>query len=163
MTTPHAPNGVVGANLGPVQQERIEPSPQTRFRVRRPPQSNSGPSGGRQYFSSPSHIRPGPRFTALNGTTDFPGGLTISRVRYRRQRLLIMIASRTAPPFFMQRVINAGKLPASTSTASAGAVGDLLRLEIAPGGQRPPPASRMAVSLLRLPTRKVHFRDRRDC
>ncbi len=69
--------------------------------------------------------------TALNGTTDFPAVSVLASGTGSNSTYYACLENSTN--IYIQRVVNAvsGNL---TSTASTGAVGDLLRLEVAPGG-----------------------------
>jgi hypothetical protein len=69
--------------------------------------------------------------TALNGTTDFPGITVLASGSGATATYYDCVENSTT--IFIQRVVNAGTTNLN-STASAGAVGDLLRLEVAPGG-----------------------------
>jgi hypothetical protein len=69
--------------------------------------------------------------TALNGTTDFPGVTVLASGSGASATYYDCVENSTT--IFMQRVVNAGTTNL-TSSASSGAVGDLLRLEVAPGG-----------------------------
>ncbi|HET8923813.1 MAG TPA: hypothetical protein VFN26_12565 [Candidatus Acidoferrum sp.] len=69
--------------------------------------------------------------TALNGTTDFPGVTVLASGSGGSSTYYDCVENSTT--IFIQRVVNAGTTNL-TSTASAGAVGDLLRLEVAQGG-----------------------------
>lgn len=69
--------------------------------------------------------------TALNGATDFPGVTVLASGTGANSTYYDCVENATT--IFMQRVVNGGTTNL-TSTASTGAVGDLLRLEIAPGG-----------------------------
>ena len=69
--------------------------------------------------------------TALNGTTDFPGVTVLASGSGASATYYDCVENSTT--IFMQRVVNAGSTNL-TSTASTGAVGDILRLEVAPAG-----------------------------
>jgi len=69
--------------------------------------------------------------TALNGTTDFPGVTVLASGTGGSATYYDCVENSTT--IFLQRVVNAGTNNL-TSTASAGAIGDILRLEVAPGG-----------------------------
>jgi hypothetical protein len=69
--------------------------------------------------------------TALNGVTDFPGVTVLASGTGASATYYDCVENSTT--IFIQRVVNAGSTNL-TSTASTGSVGDLLRLEIAPGG-----------------------------
>ena len=69
--------------------------------------------------------------TALNGTTDFPGVTVLASGSAASATYYDCVENSTT--IFMQRVVNAGTTNL-TSTASTGSLGDLLRLEAAPGG-----------------------------
>jgi hypothetical protein len=69
--------------------------------------------------------------TALNGTTDFPGVAVLASGTGASSTYYDCVENSTT--IFMQRVVNAGTT-SLTSTASTGSVGDVLRLEAAPGG-----------------------------
>ncbi len=69
--------------------------------------------------------------TALNGTSDFPGITVLASGSGASATYYDCVENSTT--VFLQRVVNAGTTNL-TSTASTGAVGDLLRLEVAPGG-----------------------------
>jgi hypothetical protein len=69
--------------------------------------------------------------TALNGTTDFPGVTVLASGTGGGSTYYDCVEDSTT--IFMQRVVNAGTTNLA-NTASAGAVGDLLRLEIGPNG-----------------------------
>ena len=69
--------------------------------------------------------------TALNGTADFPGVTVLASGTGASATYYDCVENSTT--IFMQRVVNAGTT-SLTSTASTGAVGDLLRLEVTPGG-----------------------------
>ena len=69
--------------------------------------------------------------TALNGTTDFPGVSVLASGTGSSSTYYACLENSTN--IYIQRVVNAvsGNL---TSASSTGAVGDILRLEVAPGG-----------------------------
>jgi hypothetical protein len=69
--------------------------------------------------------------TALNGTSDFPGVTVLASGAGASATYYDCVENSTT--IFLQRVVNAGTTNL-TSAASTGSVGDLLRLEIAPGG-----------------------------
>jgi len=69
--------------------------------------------------------------TALNGASDFPGVTVLASGTGASSTYYDCVENSTT--IFMQRVVNAGTTNL-TSTASTGAVGDILRLEIGPGG-----------------------------
>jgi hypothetical protein len=69
--------------------------------------------------------------TALNGTTDFPGVTVLASGTGASSTYYDCVENSTT--IFLQRVVNGGTTNL-TNSASTGAVGDLLRLEIAPGG-----------------------------
>jgi len=69
--------------------------------------------------------------TALNGTTDFPGVSVLAGGTSSNSTYYACLENSTN--IYIQRVVNAAATNL-TSAASAGAVGDLLRLEVAPGG-----------------------------
>ncbi len=69
--------------------------------------------------------------TALNGATDFPGVTALASGTGSSSNYYDCVENSTT--IFLQRVVNAGTTNL-TSTASSGAVGDLLRLEVGPGG-----------------------------
>jgi hypothetical protein len=69
--------------------------------------------------------------TALNGTTDFPGVSVLASGTGASSTYYDCVENTTN--IYIQRVVNAGSTNI-TSAASAGAAGDLLRLEAAPGG-----------------------------
>ena len=69
--------------------------------------------------------------TALNGATDFPGVTVLASGTGGSATYYDCVENSTT--IFLQRVVNAGTTNL-TSTASTGAVGDILRLEVAPGG-----------------------------
>lgn len=69
--------------------------------------------------------------TALNGTSDFPGVTVLASGTGSSSTYYDCVENSTT--IFMQRVVNAGTT-SLTSAASTGAIGDLLRLEVAPGG-----------------------------
>jgi hypothetical protein len=69
--------------------------------------------------------------TALNGTTDFPGVTVLASGTGSNSTYYACLEDSTN--IYIQRVVNAASTNL-TSAASTGAVGDLLRLEVAPGG-----------------------------
>jgi hypothetical protein len=69
--------------------------------------------------------------TALNGASDFPGVTVLASGTGGSSTYYDCVENSTN--IFMQRVVNTGTTNL-TSAASTGSVGDLLRLEIAPGG-----------------------------
>ncbi|MGC2832047.1 MAG: hypothetical protein WB994_20580 [Candidatus Acidiferrum sp.] len=69
--------------------------------------------------------------TALNGTTDFPGVSVLNSGTGSSSTFYGCLENSTN--IYIQRVVNASATNL-TSAASTGAVGDLLRLEVAPGG-----------------------------
>ena len=69
--------------------------------------------------------------TALNGTTDFPGVSVLASGTGSSSTYYDCLENSTN--IYIQRVLNAVSTNL-TSAASTGAVGDLLRLEVAPGG-----------------------------
>ena len=69
--------------------------------------------------------------TALNGTSDFPGVTVLASGTGASSTYYDCVESSTT--IFIQRVVNAGTTNL-TNTASTGAVGDVLRLEVASGG-----------------------------
>jgi hypothetical protein len=69
--------------------------------------------------------------TALNGTTDFPGVSVLASGTGSSSTYYACLEDSTN--IYIQRVVNASSTNL-TSAASTGAVGDLLRLEVAPGG-----------------------------
>jgi hypothetical protein len=69
--------------------------------------------------------------TALNGTSDFPGVTVLASGTGSGSTYYDCVENSTT--IFMQRVVNTGTTNL-TNTSSAGTVGDLLRLEIAPNG-----------------------------
>jgi hypothetical protein len=69
--------------------------------------------------------------TALNGTTDFPGVTALATGTGSTSTYYDCVENSTT--IFLQRVVNAGTTNL-TSSASTGAVGDILRLEGGPGG-----------------------------
>ena len=69
--------------------------------------------------------------TALNGTTDFPGVSVFASGTGSSSTFYDCLESTTN--IYIQRVVNASSTNL-TSTASTGAVGDILRLEVGPGG-----------------------------
>jgi hypothetical protein len=69
--------------------------------------------------------------TALNGTTDFPGVSVLASGTGSNSTYYACLEDSTN--IYIQRVVNAAATNL-TSAASTGAVGDLLRLEVAPGG-----------------------------
>jgi hypothetical protein len=69
--------------------------------------------------------------TALNGASDFPGVTVLSTGTGASSTYYDCVENTTN--IFLQRVVNAATTNL-TSTASAGTVGDILRLEVAPGG-----------------------------
>jgi len=69
--------------------------------------------------------------TALNGTTDFPGVSVLASGTGASSTYYDCLENSTN--IYIQRVVNTTATNL-TSTASTGAVGDLLRLEVAPGG-----------------------------
>src|SRR6267154_629480 len=119
-------NGVVGANWT-VQQNGLNIA-SNQIQGTTAAQSNSAFLSANTF--SPSQFAQA-TITALNGTTDFPGVTILASGTGASATYYDCVENSTT--IFMQRVINAGTT-SLTSTASAGAVGDLLRLEIAPGG-----------------------------
>jgi len=69
--------------------------------------------------------------TALNGTTDFPGVTVLSSGAASTSTYYDCVENSTT--IFIQRVVSGGTANLS-STASTGAVGDIVRLEVTPGG-----------------------------
>src|SRR5216684_38561 len=69
--------------------------------------------------------------TALNGTADFPGVTVLASGASTSANYYDCVENTTT--IFIQRVVNAGTTNLN-SASSSGAVGDLLRLEAAPGG-----------------------------
>jgi hypothetical protein len=69
--------------------------------------------------------------TALNGTSDFPGVTVLASGTGASSTYYDCVENTTT--IFIQRVVNSGTTNL-TNSASTGAVGDLLRLEVAPGG-----------------------------
>lgn len=69
--------------------------------------------------------------TALNGTTDFPGVTVLASGTGSNSTYYACLEDSTN--IYIQRVVNAASTNLTTA-ASTGAVGDLLRLEVAPGG-----------------------------
>jgi hypothetical protein len=69
--------------------------------------------------------------TALNGTSDFPGVTVLASGSGASLDYYDCVENSTT--IFLQRIFNGGTTNL-TSAASSGAVGDLLRLEVAPGG-----------------------------
>jgi hypothetical protein len=69
--------------------------------------------------------------TALNGASDFPGVTVLATGTGASSTYYDCVENSTN--IFLQRVVNAATSNL-TSTASSGAVGDVLRLEVAPGG-----------------------------
>ncbi len=69
--------------------------------------------------------------TALNGATDFPGVTALASGTGSSSTYYDCVENSTT--IFLQRVVNGGTTNL-TSTASTGAVGDILRLEVGPGG-----------------------------
>ena len=69
--------------------------------------------------------------TALNGTTDFPGVTVLNSGSGSTTDFYACLEDTTN--IYIQKVVNAGATNL-TSTASTGSVGDILRLEVAPGG-----------------------------
>ncbi len=69
--------------------------------------------------------------TALNGTTDFPGVSVLASGTGSSSTYYDCLENSTN--IYIQRVVNAAAANL-TNAASTGAVGDLLRLEVAPGG-----------------------------
>ncbi len=119
-------NGVVGANWT-VQQNGLNIA-SNQIQGTTAAQSNSAFWSANTF--SPSQFAQA-TITALNSTTDFPGVTILASGTGASATYYDCVENSTT--IFMQRVINAGTT-SLTSTASAGAVGDLLRLEIAPGG-----------------------------
>src|SRR5216684_2983467 len=69
--------------------------------------------------------------TALNGTADFPGVTVLASGSGASLNYYDCVENSTT--IFLQRIVNGGTTNL-TSASSSGAVGDLLRLEVAPGG-----------------------------
>ena len=69
--------------------------------------------------------------TALNGTSDFPGVTALATGTGSSSTYYDCVENSTT--IFLQRVVSGGTTNL-TSSASAGAIGDILRLEVAPGG-----------------------------
>ncbi len=69
--------------------------------------------------------------TALNGTADFPGVTVLASGSGANLNYYDCVENSTT--IFLQRIFNGGTTNL-TSASSSGAVGDLLRLEVAPGG-----------------------------
>jgi hypothetical protein len=69
--------------------------------------------------------------TALNGASDFPGVTVLASGASSTSTYYDCVENSTT--IFLQRVVNAGTTNLS-NTATTGAVGDILRLEVAPGG-----------------------------
>src|SRR5882724_1704751 len=119
-------NGAIGANWT-VQQNGLNIA-SNQIQGTTAAQSNSAFWSANTF--SPSQFAQA-TITALNGTTDFPGVTILASGTGASATYYDCVENSTT--IFMQRVINAGTT-SLTSTASTGAVGDLLRLEIAPGG-----------------------------
>jgi hypothetical protein len=69
--------------------------------------------------------------TALNGTSDFPGVTLLASGSGTSSTYYDCVANTTT--IYLQRVVNASTTNLN-NTASAGAAGDVIRLEVAPGG-----------------------------
>jgi len=69
--------------------------------------------------------------TALNGTADFPGVTVLASGSGASATYYDCVENSTT--IFIQRIVNGG-VTNLTSASSTGSVGDLLRLEVAPGG-----------------------------
>ena len=119
-------NGSIGANWT-VQQNGLNIA-SNQIQGTTAAQSNSG-FWNANTFSTVQFAQA--TVTALNGTTDFPGVTVLASGTGGNATYYDCVENSTT--IFMQRVVNAGTNNL-TSTASTGAVGDLLRLEVAPGG-----------------------------
>lgn len=119
-------NGAIGSNWT-VQQNGLNiTSNQIQGTISA--QSNSGFWNGNSFSTSQFAQA---TITALNGTSDFPGVTVLASGTGASSTYYDCVENSTT--IFMQRVVSGGTTNL-TSTASTGAVGDLLRLEIAPGG-----------------------------
>jgi len=119
-------NGAIGANWT-IQQNGLNIA-SNQIQGTTASQSNSGFWGANK-FSAVQYAQA--TVTALNGTTDFPGVTVLASGTGGSATYYDCVENSTT--IFMQRVVNAGTTNL-TSTASTGAVGDLLRLEVGPGG-----------------------------
>src|SRR5260370_4075298 len=119
-------NGAIGANWT-IQQNGLNIA-SNQIQGTTASQSNSGFWGANK-FSAVQYAQA--TVTALNGTTDFPGVTVLASGTGGSATYYDCVENSTT--IFMQRVVNAGTTNLTT-TASTGAVGDLLRLEAAPGG-----------------------------
>ncbi len=119
-------NGAVGSNWS-VQQNGLNIA-SNQIQGTTASQSNSGFWNANSF--SPVQFAQA-TITALNGTSDFPGVTVLASGTGASSTYYDCVENSTT--IFMQRVVNAGTANL-TSTASTGAVGDILRLEIGPGG-----------------------------
>ena len=119
-------NGSIGANWT-VQQNGLNIA-SNQIQGTTAAQSNSG-FWNANAFSNVQFAQA--TVTALNGTTDFPGVTVLASGSGATATYYDCVENSTT--IFMQRVVNGGTTNL-TSTASTGAVGDILRLEAAPGG-----------------------------
>jgi hypothetical protein len=119
-------NGSIGANWT-VQQSGLNIA-SNQIQGTTAAQSNSG-FWNANAFSSVQFAQA--TITALNGTSDFPGVTVLASGSGATATYYDCVENSTT--IFMQRVVNGGTTNL-TSTASTGAVGDILRLEAAPGG-----------------------------
>jgi hypothetical protein len=119
-------NGSIGANWS-IQQNGLNIA-SNQIQGTSGAQSNSGFWNANTF--SPVQFAQA-TITALNGTNDFPGVTLLASGSGASATYYDCVENSTT--IFLQRVVNAGTTNL-TSTASTGAVGDLLRLEVAPGG-----------------------------
>jgi len=119
-------NGAIGSNWS-VQQNGLNIA-SNQIQGTTAAQSNSGFWSANSF--SPVQFAQA-TITALNGTSDFPGVTVLASGTGASSTYYDCVENSTT--IFMQRVVNAGATNL-TSTASTGAVGDILRLEIGPGG-----------------------------
>lgn len=119
-------NGAIGSNWS-VQQNGLNIA-SNQIQGTTAAQSNSGFWNANSF--SPVQFAQA-TITALNGTSDFPGVTVLASGTGASSTSYDCVENSTT--IFMQRVVNAGTTNL-TSTASTGAVGDILRLEVGPGG-----------------------------
>src|SRR4029077_13767242 len=119
-------NGAIGSNWS-VQQNGLNIA-SNQIQGTTAAQSNSGFWNANTF--SPVQFAQA-TITALNGVSDFPGVTVLASGTGASSTYYDCVENSTT--IFVQRVFNTGTTNL-TSTSSTGAVGDLLRLEVAPGG-----------------------------
>src|SRR5229473_1819459 len=119
-------NGVIGGNWT-IQQNGLNIA-SNQFQGTSSAASNTG-FWNANPFSSIQFAQA--TITALNGTADFPGVTVLASGSGANLNYYDCVENTTT--IFLQRIFNGGTTNL-TSASSSGAVGDLLRLEVAPGG-----------------------------